>query len=83
MVSDGSNLRLGPGSARALARARYLEGLLGLGFCRLDPSIGRGQASGSGLARARNLEARPITSCGAPIERMANYAISVHDHQMP
>ena len=50
--SDGSSLRLGPGSARA----RHLEGLLELGFCRLDPSIGRGQASGSSLrpqARAR------------------------------
>ena len=52
MPSDGSSLRLGSGSARA----RHLEGLLELGFCRLDPSIGRGQASGSSLrpqARAR------------------------------
>ena len=51
-ASDGLSLRLGPGSARA----RHLEGLLELGFCRLDPSIGRGQASGSSLrpqARAR------------------------------
>ena len=35
--SDGSNLRLNPGSAQA--RAQHLEGLLELGFCRLDPSI--------------------------------------------
>ena len=34
--SNGLSLRLGPGSARA----QHLEGLLKLGFCRLDPSIG-------------------------------------------
>ena len=52
LTSDGSSLRQGPGSAQA----QHLEGLLELGFCRLDPSIGRGQASGSSLrpqARAR------------------------------
>ena len=43
VISDGSSLRLGSG----LAQAQHLEGLLELGFCRLDPSIGRGQASGS------------------------------------
>ena len=50
--SDGSSLRRSPGSAQA----QRLEGLLELGFCRLDPSIGSGQASGSNLrsqARAR------------------------------
>ena len=36
LVSNGLSLRLGLG----LARARHLEGLLELGFCRLDPSIG-------------------------------------------
>ena len=47
--SDGSNLRLDPGSARA--RAQHLEGLLELGFCRLDPSIGwvKPQAQASDL----------------------------------
>ena len=40
--SDGSSLKVDPVSARA----RHLEGLLELGFCRLDPSIGMGQASG-------------------------------------
>ena len=46
-LSDGSSLRLGPGSARA----RHLEGLLELGFCRLDPSIGwvKPQTQASGL----------------------------------
>ena len=46
-ISDGSSLRLGPGSARA----GHLEGLLELGFCRLDPSIGwvKPQAQASGL----------------------------------
>ena len=39
-ISDGSSLRLVPGSALA----RHLEGLLELGFCGLDPSIGMGQA---------------------------------------
>ena len=45
--SDGSSLRLGPGSARA----RHLEGLLELEFWRLDPSIGwvKPQAQASGL----------------------------------
>ena len=37
---DGSILRLSLG----LARARHLEGLQEVGFCRFDPSIGMGQA---------------------------------------
>ena len=47
LVSDGSSLRLGPGSARA----RHLEGLLELEFWRLDPSIGwvKPQAQALGL----------------------------------
>ena len=34
------------------ARARHLKGLLELGFCMFDLSIGMGQASGSGSAWA-------------------------------
>ena len=50
VTDDEQSLSLGLGSTQA----RHLEGLLELGFCRLDPSIGMmGQASGS---------ARPITS---------------------
>ena len=40
-LSDGLSLRLSPGSARA----RHLEGLLKLGICKLNPSIGMSQAS--------------------------------------
>ena len=52
------------GQAWGSAQARHLEGLLEVVFCRLDPSIGwvKPQVSGSGSARARNLEARPITN---------------------
>ena len=47
LTSDGWSLRQGPGSAQA----QHLEGLLELGFCRLDPSIGwvKPQAQASGL----------------------------------
>ena len=44
--SDGSSLRLGPGSDPA----QHLEGLLEVWICRLDLSIGMGQASGSCLS---------------------------------
>ena len=40
------------GPALGLARAQHLEGLLEVGFCMFDLSIGMGQASGSGSAWA-------------------------------
>ena len=41
-TSDGLSLRLSPGSARV----RYLKGLLKLGICWLEPSIGMSKVSG-------------------------------------
>ena len=55
--SDGLSLRLGPGSVRS----RHLEGLLELRICRLDPSIGMSQASGTGSASGLSSEFGGLT----------------------
>ena len=56
-TSDVSSLRLGPASAWT----QHLVGLLELGFCRLDPSIGMGQASGLRLGLGSSSEFGRLT----------------------